>query len=81
MKRNPKITDASKFCKVYGARAVIIVALDANTVAGASYGETKAECKMAAQTLDRIIDALVDGTIPVWGGSAPAPMVQDFGEL
>jgi hypothetical protein len=35
-------------------------------VAGASYGETKAECKQIGYTLDKIIEAICEGRIPVW---------------
>ena len=47
-------------------RAVIVLAFTDDDVAGASYGDTKAECKQIGYTLDKIIEAIRDGRIPVW---------------
>jgi hypothetical protein len=48
------------------ARGVIVLAFSGDNVAGASYGETKAECKQIAHTLDLIIVDIMEGCIPVW---------------
>lgn len=42
----------------YGARGVVVLVFDGERVAGASYGETKAECKKLGQVLDGIVDEL-----------------------
>ena len=42
----------------YGARGVVVLVFDQDRVAGASYGETKAECKKLGQVLDGIVDEL-----------------------
>jgi hypothetical protein len=48
------------------ARAVIILAFSEDNVNGASYGETKLECQQTGYTMDRIIEAIQEGEIPVW---------------
>jgi hypothetical protein len=47
-------------------RAVIVLTFTADDVAGASYGDTKTECKQIGYTMDKIIEAICDGRIPVW---------------
>jgi hypothetical protein len=42
----------------YGARGVVVLVFDGERVAGASYGETKAECKKLGKVLDGIVDEL-----------------------
>lgn len=42
----------------YGARGVVVLVFDGEQVAGASYGETKAECKKLGKVLDGIVDEL-----------------------
>lgn len=42
----------------YGARGVVVLVFDQDRVAGASYGETKAECKKLGKVLDGIVDEL-----------------------
>lgn len=42
----------------YGARGVVVLVFDEDHVAGASYGETKAECKRLGHVLDGIVDDL-----------------------
>ena len=44
----PKIMHARQVCGQINARAVIVIALNEESVAGASYGQTKAECADAA---------------------------------
>lgn len=65
MKR-PTITDAKTICERIGARAVIVIALYPDNFAGASYGETKRECGQTGYTLDRIMEEIQSGGIPVW---------------
>jgi hypothetical protein len=62
----PTITQAHAICDSVRARAVIVIALYEDTTCGASYGETKLLCKQAGFTLDCIMAALEDGSIPVW---------------
>jgi hypothetical protein len=47
-------------------RAVIVLAFTDDDVAGASYGDTKTECNQIGYTMDKIIEAICDGRIPVW---------------
>ncbi len=42
----------------YEARGVVVLVFDGERVAGASYGETKAECRKLGQVLDGIVDEL-----------------------
>lgn len=65
MKR-PTVRQTHAICDSLNARAVIVLAFSADGVAGASYGETKLECKQTGYTMDRIIEALENGQIPVW---------------
>lgn len=65
MKR-PTISQSSSICASLKARGVIILAFSADNVAGASYGETRAECKQMGYTMDCIVDAINEGRIPVW---------------
>jgi hypothetical protein len=53
-------------CDSLKARAVIILAFDEDSVAGASYGETKLECSQAVGTMNHIVEELEEGRIPVW---------------
>ena len=71
--KHPTITQARTICEALGAtyttdpvRGVIVLAFSRGNVAGASYGETKAECKQVGYTLDRIIEYIMGGLIPVW---------------
>jgi hypothetical protein len=43
-----------------------VIALSKDGVMAASYGETKLECQQAGYTLDKIVEALENGWIPVW---------------
>ena len=65
MKR-PTIRQTRAICESLNARAVLVIALSKDNVMGASYGETKLECKQAGFTLDKIIEAIENGWIPVW---------------
>lgn len=65
MKR-PTIKQAKQICESLNARAVIVLMLDQEAIAGSSYAQTKAECKQAGETLDEIINAIDTGKIPVW---------------
>ena len=40
----------------YGARGVVVLVFEHERVSGASYGETKAECKKLGNVLDSILD-------------------------
>ena len=53
-------------CESLNARAVIVLAFSRDGIAGASYGETKLECQQTGYTLDKIVEALEGGLIPVW---------------
>ena len=66
MKR-PTVNQTHAICDSLKARAVIVLAFGQDgQLAGASYGETKLECRQTGYTLDWIIKALEDGRIPVW---------------
>ena len=67
MKR-PTITQAKRLCSEMGGsvRAVIVLALYEDNVAGASYGENTILCKQAGYTLDKIIEGCESGAIPIW---------------
>jgi len=70
MKR-PTVHQTHAICDSLKARAVIVLAFsDDGSIAGASYGETKLECQQTGYTLDRIIEALECGDIPVWATAA-----------
>ena len=43
-----------------------MLAFTDDDVAGASYGDTKTECNQIGYTMDKIIEAICDGRIPVW---------------
>ncbi len=66
MVKRPTIRQAQTICESLGARAVIVLALSEDGFAVASYGATKAECSQTGHTLDKIVDAIGDGSIPVW---------------
>lgn len=69
MKR-PTVHQTHAICESLNARAVIILAFSEDSIAGASYGETKRECQQTGYTLDLIIEALESGVIPVWATGA-----------
>ena len=68
--KKPTISQARSICDSLNVRAVIILAFSEDNVAGASYGETKLECQQTGYTLDRIIEDLCEGRIPVWATEA-----------
>lgn len=65
MKR-PTVRQTHAMCESLNARAVIVLAFSKDGIAGASYGETKLECQQTGYTLDKIVEALEGGLIPVW---------------
>lgn len=65
MKR-PTVRQTHAICDSLNARAVLVIALSKDGVMAASYGETKLECQQAGYTLDKIVEALENGWIPVW---------------
>ena len=65
MKR-PIVRQTHAICESLKARAVIVLAFSEGGVAGASYGETKLECSQIGYTLDRIVEAIEAGEIPMW---------------
>ena len=69
--KHPTVHQAHAICDSVKARGVIVLAFSDDNVAGASYGETKVECKQIGYTLDRIIESIMDGKIPVWTGDPP----------
>lgn len=62
----PTVHQAHAICDLLKARGVIVIAFTPGGLAGVSYGETKLECKQLAYTLDRIVEDIEDGRIPVW---------------
>ena len=62
----PTITQARRICDELKARGVIILAFTEDNFAGASYGETRGECRQLGVTLDAIVDDINAGRIPVW---------------
>jgi hypothetical protein len=73
-RKRPTITDAKCLCAQLRARGVIVIAFHGDmTYAAASYGETKAECKTLGRTLDRIVERLQSGAIPVWDTAYDPP--------
>lgn len=70
MKR-PTITAARRLCEEHGARQVIVLCFDGESVAGASYGATREECADVAAVLDVLVDGMLDRSIPVPGAIPP----------
>ncbi len=66
MKRPVEITDARKVCRELGARGVIIIAVDRDRYASASYGATNQECGLMRVTLRSIARKIESGEIPIW---------------
>ena len=64
--KHPTVHQAHAICDSVKARGVIVLAFSGDNVAGASYGETEAECKQIGHTLARIIEDLMAGVIPAW---------------
>ncbi len=63
----PHISEARAICERTKARAVIVICIDEDSYALASYGQTKLECSQTAATADAIGNALTRGTLPIWG--------------
>ena len=70
MDREPTITQAKRICEAVKARGVIVIAFDEESVAGASYGETKPECKDMGVLLDAIVADIQSGRLQPWGTAA-----------
>lgn len=62
MKR-PTIADARRIAERTGTKAVVILAFTDGVVAGASYGDTKAQCDKAGKWMDDLIDRMSDGKL------------------
>jgi hypothetical protein len=54
----PRITEAKAIAQRIGADAVVVLAFKGDTVAGASYGQTKAMCHNAGRWMDWLIDGM-----------------------
>ena len=67
MDREPTINQAKRICEAIKARGVIVLAFDEEAVAGASYGETKPECKDMGVLLDGIVALVQSGELQPWG--------------
>ena len=63
MSRYPTIRDARDIAKRLESDDVIILARVAGRIGGASYGQTKAQCRVAGRLLDEIINSIQDGAI------------------
>lgn len=66
MPKHPSISQARVICDAVKAKAVIVLALYDDRVAGVSYGETKQLCAESGYTLDCIVEAIEQGRIPIW---------------
>jgi hypothetical protein len=62
----PTIKQAREICDSVRARGVIVLAFAEDTVYGASYADTKVECKQLGHTLDQIVEAIENCEIRVW---------------
>ncbi len=58
-----RIADAKAIAKRIGADQVVVLAFKSNgeLVAGASYGQTKAQCTAVGKWMDWLIDDMYDG--------------------
>ena len=65
MKR-PTVSQAHAICEAVRARGVIVLAFDEDQVFGASYADTKIECKQLGHALDEIVEAIENCKIHVW---------------
>ena len=64
--QRPTVRQTRAICGSLNARAVIVLAFSQDGIMGASYGETKRECQQIGYTMDRIVEAIEDGQLPVW---------------
>lgn len=72
----PTISEAKRICERIGARGVIVLAFDEERFTGASYGETKHECRQVGRLMDRILREIEEERIEVWDdryGDRPFP--------
>lgn len=60
-----KISDAKAIAERIGADAVAVIAFKDGQVHAASYGATKVKCQHTGVWLDKIVDGMVDGKMPV----------------
>ena len=58
MMKKIHITEAKKIADRIGADAVIVLAFSSDTVAGASYGQTKALCNTAGRRMHAMVEQL-----------------------
>lgn len=58
------VGDARRLTRDYAVRGVIIITFEDGRVAGASYGETKDECRRIGFMLDGLISELQSGPWP-----------------
>ena len=73
--RPPSIADAAALTRKLDARGVIVLVFDRGrgAWAGASYGQTRPECRDLGLLLDAIGDRLDRGELRAWSeGSAPS---------
>jgi hypothetical protein len=54
----PTVHQARAICEAVKARGVIVLAFSEDQVFGASYADTKIECKQLGHTLDEIVEAI-----------------------
>jgi hypothetical protein len=72
----PTIADAKRIAERVRARGVIVLAFDEDAFCGASYGETKHECRQIGRLLDRIVRQIESEELEVWDdryGDRPFP--------
>lgn len=60
----PHIKEAKAIAERIGADAIVVLAFKDDQVAGASYGQTKAQCSAAGKWLDWLIDGMADQLLP-----------------
>jgi hypothetical protein len=54
----PHVTEAKAIAERIGADAVVVLAFNDGSVAGASYGRTKAKCAATGKWMDALIDEM-----------------------
>jgi hypothetical protein len=64
--KHPTVHQAHAICEAVKARGVIVLAFSEDQVFGASYADTKIECKQLGHTLDEIVEAIESCKIHVW---------------
>lgn len=64
MKRTPTVLDAKKLANDFACSfGVIIIAIDADTIASSSFGHTRASCDALRRVLDQIVAKIESGEI------------------